>query len=194
MEEPLLSDEKPPRDNPTAEVAVADRAPELVEAEALALAAVALALVAVALAVKTTSWLGVTAAGWNALSEGSDAPPADGVTPPAETAPPREKTERLSEPSLLTRTSNSPLALATTSIELGKAGVAPSRQQLRLHDQAVALWHQEIDDAVGEGHHDLPARQGLRGHAPAGRSTRRWRRRRGRRGRTAPGLPPAVTA
>ncbi len=39
--EPLPSDEKPPRDNPTAEVAVADRAPELVEAELLVLAAVA---------------------------------------------------------------------------------------------------------------------------------------------------------
>ena len=37
---------------------------------------------AVALAVKTTSWLAVTAGGWNALNEGSDAPPADGVTRP----------------------------------------------------------------------------------------------------------------
>ena len=78
----LPSEEKLPRDNPTAEVAVADREPELVEAEALVLAAVALALVAFAFAVKTTSWLGVTAGGWNALNEGSDAPPADGVTPP----------------------------------------------------------------------------------------------------------------
>ena len=58
-----MSEEKPPRDNPTDEVAVADRAPELVEAEALVLAAVALALVAVAFAVKTTSWLGVAAGG-----------------------------------------------------------------------------------------------------------------------------------
>ena len=59
----LLSEEKPPRDNPTAEVAVADRAPELVEAELLALAAVAAALVAVALAVKTTSCAGLAAGG-----------------------------------------------------------------------------------------------------------------------------------
>ena len=55
LDEPLLSEEKPPRDNPAAEVAVADSAPELVEAEELVLVAVALALVAVALAVKTTS-------------------------------------------------------------------------------------------------------------------------------------------
>ena len=75
-DEPPLSDEKPPNDNPAAEVAVADSAPELVDAEELVLVAVALALVAVALAVKTTSWLGVTAGFWTAFKEGSDTPPA----------------------------------------------------------------------------------------------------------------------
>ena len=84
-DEPPLSDEKPPNDNPAAEVAVADSAPELVDAEELVVVAVALALVAVALAVKTTSWLGVTAGFWTAFKEGSDTPPVAGATPP----PPR---------------------------------------------------------------------------------------------------------
>ena len=70
----------------------------------------------------------------------------------------------VSEPWLLTRTSKCPLDLLTTSIALGKAGVAPCACEHRRHAQAVALRAQEIDDAVGEGHHDLPARQGLRGH------------------------------
>ena len=51
--DPLPSEEKLPRDNPTAEVAVADREPELVEAELLVLTAVREALVAFTFAVKT---------------------------------------------------------------------------------------------------------------------------------------------
>ena len=85
----------------------------------------------------------------------------------------------LSEPWLLTRTSKSPLGLATTSIALGKAGVASVCQEFRRHAQAVALRAQEIDDAVGEGHHDLPARRGPARPPPAGRRRPRWRRRSG---------------
>ena len=53
--EPLPSDEKLPRDNPTVEVAVADRELELVEAEVLVLAAVWEAPVALEVDVKMTN-------------------------------------------------------------------------------------------------------------------------------------------
>ena len=66
--------------------------------------------------------------------------------------------QRLSEPWLLTRTSKTPLALATTSIELGSAAVPPSASSCDCDAQTVALRHQNIDDAVGEGHDDLTAR------------------------------------
>ena len=82
------------------------------------------------------------AGGWNALSVGSDAPPADGVTPPGEIAPPREKTERLSEPWLLTRTSKTAVGLGHHVDRAGQRGCRALGQELRLHGQAVALWHQ----------------------------------------------------
>ena len=142
---------------------------------------------AITFAVKTTTWVAVTVAGWNELKEGGDGPPTDGVTVP-EVAPAREKTKMVSEPWLLTRTLKSPLGLLTTSIALGSAGVAPLGMQFRRHAQAVALRAQEIDVAVGEGHHDLPARQGLRGqHLLAGEDdagAADWVR----SGRTAPGF------
>ena len=55
---------------------------------------------------------------------GVAAPPADDVTAAAVAAA-REKTEIVSDPWLLTSTSKLPLALATTSIVLGRAGVWP---------------------------------------------------------------------
>ena len=53
-------------------MAVADREPELVEAEVLVLTAVAEALVVFAFAVKTTTWVAVTRRGWNELKEDGD--------------------------------------------------------------------------------------------------------------------------
>ena len=86
------------------------------------LAAVALALVAVAFDVKTTSWLGVAAGGWNAFNVGSVTPPVAGVTPPGETAPPREKTERSSEPSTADQDIEKPVGLGQHFDRTGQRG------------------------------------------------------------------------
>src|SRR5262249_49336807 len=122
--EPLPIEENVPRDKPTVEVAVADREPEFAAAEVLALTAVTAALVPLAFAVNRTSGVAVTGGAWNELKDGSDGPPPVGVTG-SEEEPAREKTERVSEPWLLTRTSRRPLDLARTSIALGSAGVSP---------------------------------------------------------------------
>jgi len=100
----LPSEEKLPRDNPTAEVVVADREPELVEAELLVLTTAREALVAFTFADRTNAWVDVTVGDWNELKEGEDGPATGGVTV-SDGAPPCEKTKMVSEPWLLTRTS-----------------------------------------------------------------------------------------
>src|SRR5271166_533019 len=78
--EPLPSEEKVPRDNPTDEVAVADRETELVEAELVVLIPVKEALVAFTFADKTNAWVAVAIGDWNELKEGGDWPPTGSVT------------------------------------------------------------------------------------------------------------------
>ena len=193
--EPLPSEEKPPRDRPTAEVADADRAPELVEAEVLALDC------------RRSGTRGVHVrrqddelrAGRDCGSlkrvetKASTAPPADGVTAAASGSRQREDRDGVGA---LAADQDIEVAVGLGH-HLDRAGqrgrlalwpVAPTPRSNRCPAGARIF-----DDAVGEGHDDLPARQGLRGQtccpekttlAPAAGSSRSNRTR----------SPPAVTA
>ena len=179
---------------PPSAVAVADSEPELVEAEVLVLTAAVEALAVLAVAVRTTNWDPASGRGLERVERRQRRATRATALPSPTVAPAREKTEMVSEPWLLTRTSKSPLALSTTSIALGSAGVTPCGQQVRRHAQAVALRDQEIDDRRWQGPPRLARSTGPARPAPAGRRRPRWRRRSGsfRSNRTR--FPAAVTA
>ena len=190
----LPSDEKLPRDNPTVDVAVADREPELVEAEVLALTAVAEALVALAFAAKTTNWVAVTVGGWNELKAGGD-----GTARGWRNGPDGGTSEREHKDGVRA-------LAADQNIEVARWPCPPRRSHWASRE--LPLWPAVPTPrssrclaapristiAVGEGHHDLPARQRPARPPPAGRRTPRWRRHwesfRSNRTRS----PPAVTA
>ena len=80
-----------------------------------------------------------------------------------------EKTKMLSEPWLLTRTLKLPVGLGHHVDRAGQGRSPPLACKTDATRQAVALRLQQIDAAVGEGHHDLPARQRPARPRPAGR-------------------------
>ncbi len=149
---------------------------ELVEAEALVVAAVAEALVTTVPPVKMKLWLvAARVGGWNELSAGSAGLLTTGP-PDSPEAATWAKTKMVSEPALLTRTLNCPPALLTTSIALGTAGRPPWACKVDVTVRPSPVGLRRLDVAIGEGHHDLtrspvPARP-----APADRSRPRGRR------------------
>ena len=178
--EPLPSEEKPPRITPPPRWRSRTGNPSSSRPTCSCWPPSRLALVAFAFAVKTTSWARRDGRGLERVERGRRRTTRGWRHPPPRAAPPSEKTKMVSEPWLLTRTSKSPLALATTSIAAGQRGrrsvwpVVPTPRSSR-----CPVGTKISTTPSARATTTCPLAQGLRGHHLLAGVRPRWRRRLG---------------